>query len=178
MAEFVGKRLQCLCGYATPSNRFYDFNVTAAAEWSWNAHGRSERDFALAWATRQGLADPEKAADWAVTLGPVGWDVYGAHPLLDWIYHGVDDLPKAGTRPHLGTGHFLYFPTMKHFDADLAACDRAMSLANAIQSPAIIEETHVIRGLVGMLKGLYLMADAVAAGKKMTAAGAVRRPTP
>jgi len=169
MAEFAGKRLQCLCGYATPSNRFYDFNVTAAAEWSWNAHGRSERDFALAWAIRQGLADPEKAADWAVTLGPVGWDVYGAHPLLDWIYHGVDDLPKAGARPHLGAGHFLYFPTMKHFDADLAACDRAMSLANAIQSPAITEETHVIRGLVGMLKGLYLMADAVAAGKKMTA---------
>ena len=170
MSEFAAKGLQCLCGYATPSSRFYDFNVTAAAEWSWNAHGRSEREFALAWATRQKLAEPEKAADWAVILGPVGWDVYGAHPLLHWIYHGTGELLRSGKRPRLGAGHFVYFPTKEHFDADLAACDRAMSLADAIGSPAITEETHVIRGLVGMLKGLYLMADATAAGTKMTAA--------
>jgi hypothetical protein len=170
MSEFVDKRLQCLCGYATPSNRFYDFNVTAAAEWSWNAHGRSERDFALAWATRQGLADPEKAADWAVALGPVGWDVYGGRPLLDWIYHGVAEILKTGKRPQLGSGNFLYFPTKEHFDADLATCDRAMGLAKGLRSPALIAETHVIRGLVGTLQGLYLMAEATTAGKKMTAA--------
>ena len=170
MSEFVDKRLQCLCGYATPSNRFYEFNVTAAAEWSWNAHGRSERDFALAWATRQGLADPEKAADWAVILGPVGWDVYGGRPLLDWIYHGVTEILQAGKPPQLGAGHFVYFPSKEHFDADLTACDRAVSLATGLRSPAMIEETHVIRGLVGTLKGLYLMAEATAAGKKMTAA--------
>lgn len=64
----------------------------------------------------------------------------------------------------------MYFPTKEHFDVDLAACDRAMSLARAIQSPPITEETHVIRGLVGMLKGLYLLAEASAAGKNMTAA--------
>ncbi len=169
MSEFVGKRLQCLCGYATPSNRFFEFNVTAAAEWSWNACGRSERDFALAWATRQGLADPETAADWAVTLGPVGWDVYGGHPLLGWIYGGAADILKPAARPQLGAGRFVYFPTPQHFDADLATCDRAMSMAKGLQSPAAVEETHVIHGLVGMLKGLYLVADATAAGKKMTA---------
>ena len=52
MSEFAAKHLQCLCGYAWPSNRFYEFNVTAAAEWSWNVGGRSEREFSLAWATR------------------------------------------------------------------------------------------------------------------------------
>jgi len=73
----------------SPDNRFYDFNVTAAAEWSWNAQGscfaakrkRSEREFALAWATRRRLSDPEKAADWATMRaigGKVGWDVYGS----------------------------------------------------------------------------------------------------
>ena len=46
MTEFVDKNLKCLVGYATPNNRLYDFNVTAAAEWSWNAHGRDERAFA------------------------------------------------------------------------------------------------------------------------------------
>jgi hypothetical protein len=44
-----------------------------------------------------------------------------------------------------------------------------MNLANAIGSPAITEETHVIRGLVGILKGLYLLAEATAADTKMTA---------
>jgi len=46
MNEFVDKKLKCLQGYAVYSNRLYDFNVTAAAEWSWNAKGRDEREFA------------------------------------------------------------------------------------------------------------------------------------
>lgn len=169
MTEFAGKRLQCLCGYATPSNRFYDFNVTAAAEWSWNSTGRSEREFALAWATRQGLAEPEKAADWAVTLGPVGWDLYGSRVPYLWVYPGVvGNLLRAGKAPQLGKGIFTYFPTKEHFDSDLAECDRAMALAQAVQSPALIEETRTLRGLVVMLKGIYTMAEAMAPGKKMT----------
>lgn len=89
MSEFVDKRLRCLCAYTAPTNRFYEFNVTAAAEWSWNAHGRNEREYSLAWAARQGLSDPEKAADWAATLGPVGWDVYGAGVPMVWFYGGA-----------------------------------------------------------------------------------------
>ena len=166
MSEFAAKRLQCLCGYATPSNRFYEFNVTAAAEWSWNASGRSEREFSLAWATRQGLADPEKAADWAVTLGPVGWDVYGGRVPFIWVYSGVAGMLQQG-KPRLGSGIFVYFPTKEHFDHDLAVCERAMHLAQDVQAPALVEETRVIRGMVRMLKGLYLMAAATAAGKKM-----------
>jgi len=168
MSEFAAKRLQCLCGYATPSNRFYEFNVTAAAEWSWNASGRSEREFSLAWAARQGLADPEKAADWAVTLGPVGWDVYGGRVPFIWVYSGVAGMLRQGKPPRLGAGIFTYFPTKEHFDHDLAACERAMGLAQGLQAPALIEETRVIRGLVQMLKGLYLMAEAVAPGKKIS----------
>ncbi len=59
MTEFVNKGLKCTCGYVPSDNRFCDFNVTAVAEWSWNAHGRTEWEFAAAWATRRGLADPE-----------------------------------------------------------------------------------------------------------------------
>jgi hypothetical protein len=166
MTEFVQKRLQCLCGYATPSNRFYEFNVTAAAEWAWNANGRNEREFSLAWATRQGLSDPQKAADWAVLLGPVGWDVYGSRVPYAWVYGGVAHLLKS--KPRLGTGVFTYFPTKEHFDEDLATCEQAMQLAKELQAPALIEETRTIGGLVQMIKGFYLMAEATAAGKKMT----------
>ncbi len=167
MSEFVDKRLRCLCAYTAPSNHFYAFNVTAAAEWSWNAHGRSEREFSLAWATRQRLSDPEKAADWAVTLGPVGWDVYGGVVPMIWIYGNAGAAIQPGKRPALGKGIFTYFPTPVHFDEDLAACDRAMHLAQQVQAPTLVEETRTIRGLVEMLKGVYVIADAAAAGKQM-----------
>ncbi len=168
MTEFVDRRLRRFLGYATPSDRFYEFNVAAAAEWSWNAYGRSEREFAAAWAAHQGLADPEKFADWTVTLGPVGWDVYGGRVPYFWVTRGVWRMFEQGKPPRLGSGVFTYFPTLKYFDADLAACDRAMSLAKEL-SPApaaMIEETRVIRGLVEMLKGLYLIADVTTAGDK------------
>jgi hypothetical protein len=174
MTEFVSKKLKCLCGYATPSNRFYDFNVTAAAEWSWNARGRSERDFAVAWATREGLADPEMAADWAVMLGPVGWDVYGSSVPYRWVYGNITGTLKAGKPPKLGAGIYTYFPTKESLDRDIAVCDKAMGLAQQLKAPALIEETRVVRGFVAMLKGIYLMSEALAAGQKMTQADKVR----
>ncbi len=168
MTEFVSKKLRCLCGYATPSNRFYDFNVTAAAEWSWNAGGRDEREFSAAWAVREGLSDPEKAADWAVMLGPVGWDVYGSRVPYSWVYGNIGGLLKAGRSPQLGSGIFTYFPTREHFDGNLAVCDRAMALARELKAPALVAETRVIRGVVRMLKGLYLLAGDTVKGDKMS----------
>jgi hypothetical protein len=168
MSEFVSKRLQCLCGYVLPTNRVYDFNVNAAAEWSWNANGRSERDFALAWAMRQDVSDPEKAADWAVALGEVGWDVYGAGVPFEWALDRTGVTFKQGQPPRLGDGIFKYFPTREHFDRNLAVCNRAMRWAEELHAPAMIEETRVIRGLTQMLKGLYVIADLASVKQKLT----------
>ncbi len=167
MAEFADKGLQCLCGYATPDNRLYEFNVAAAAEWSWNARGRSEREFALAWATRKRLADPEKAADWAVTLGPVGWDVYGSGIPYPRFFGRAAALVRERKPPQLGQGLFRYFPTVEHIEQDLALCDRAMKLAQDLKDPAILAETEVIRGYVGMVKAIHAVASAVAGKEKL-----------
>ena len=128
MSEFVDKKLVCLCGYATPDNRYYDFNVTAAAEWSWNAHGRDEREFAAAWATRRGLSDPDKAAEWAVMLGPVGWDVYGSRVPFSQFFGQAARLIKGRHKPAwVGEkGMFRHFPDVAAMDADLATCDKAL----------------------------------------------------
>jgi len=165
MTEFVDKGLRCLCGYATPDNRFYDFNVTAAGEWSWNAHGRSEEQFARAWATRRGAADPEKAARWAIVLGPVGWDVYGSGIPYPQFFGRAAGLVGGRRQPALGKDLFRYFPTVEHVDQDLAACDEALRLAEELRDPAITTETHVVRGYVRMVKAIYRIASAVA-GKK------------
>ena len=170
MTEFVDKGLMCLCGYATPDNRFYDFNVTAAAEWSWNAHGRTPHDFALAWATRRRLSDPEKAADWAVTLGPVGWDVYGSRIPYSAFFGGAARLVRSRATPTLGDGMFRYFPTVEHIDADLSVCNRAMTLAQELKQPDLIAETAVLRGYVRTVRAIYAIADAVAGKQKPDAA--------
>ena len=56
------------------------FNGEAAAERGWNVNGRTPREFALFWAVRQGLKDPDKFAEWCVTLGEASWEVCGS----DW----------------------------------------------------------------------------------------------
>lgn len=159
LTEFVDKGLQCLCGYATPDNRLYDLNVTAAAEWSWNARGRDEHEFAAAWATRRGYADVDKVADWAVMLGPVGWDVYGSRVPYGAFFGEAANMVKARQQPVLGRGMFRYFPTAAHLQHDLAVCDRALALAEELQAPLLMAETRVIRGYVIMLQRLYAIAS-------------------
>ena len=170
LTEFADKGLTCLCGYATPDNRFYDFNVTAAAEWSWNAHGRTPHEFALAWATRRRIADPEKAAEWATTLGPVGWDVYGSRIPYTAFFGGAERLVRSRRKPALGGGMFRYFPTVEHIDEDLAACNRAMRLAQGLKEPDLIAETAAVRGYVRMVKATHDIAAAVAGKKELDAA--------
>ncbi|MGQ9732560.1 MAG: glycoside hydrolase family 20 zincin-like fold domain-containing protein [Candidatus Zipacnadales bacterium] len=162
MTEFVQDRLQCLCGYATPHNRLYDFNVQAAAEWSWNSAGRDEWEFAAAWATREGLRNPEQVADWAVMLGPVGWDVYGSRIPYSAFFGTAAKLVADRKLPTLGEGMFRYFPTVEHFDDDLATCNRALVLARELQAPTLIAETETIGGYVRMLKAIYEIAVMVA----------------
>ncbi len=168
MTEFVDKGLACLCGYATPDNRFYDFNVTAAAEWSWNAHGRDEREFALAYFTQKGVKDPAQAADWAVLLGPVGWDVYGARVPYHWFFGSAAQSLKQGSLPPLGKGPFTYLPDEQHLAADLAACSQAMALATAVGDGALIAETAVIEGYLKMLRAMHELGVAIGRKKTLT----------
>jgi len=169
MNEFVDKKLKCLGGYAVYSNRLYDFNITAAAEWSWNAKGRDEREFATAYATRRGISDPNAFAEWAVLLGPVGWDFYG--PAMYAFNHmtKLADMVAARANPGLGKkGMFEYFPTIEHFDKDLAACDEAMKIAERLGEPGMIAETRVIGGYVSMMKEIAFIATQVSSLAKPT----------
>ena len=167
MTEFVDKGLSCLCGYATPDNRYFDFNVTAAAEWSWNAHGRSEREFALAWATRQRLADPEKAADWAMLIGRLGWDVYGSKiPQQQFSLLAGRMIQQRQPPAWLGSnGMFRHFRSVAEIDADLADCRQALHLAERLGRPAMVHETKVIGGYIRMVKAIRQIATVVS-GKK------------
>ena len=168
MTEFVEKKLKCLCGYATPDNRLYEFNVLAAAEWSWNARGRDEREFAAAWATRRGIKDPDAVAEWAVTLGPVGWNVYGSRVPFYSFFGRATAMVARRHKPKLGDGMFRYFPTVDRMDEDLAACKKAMGIARRLDEPLLIAETRVIQGYLEMIQAIYRIAGQAAASKSPT----------
>ena len=168
MQEFVEKRLKCLCGYATPDNRLYEFNVLAAAEWSWNSAGRDEREFSAAWATRRGIQDSDAAAEWAVTLGPVGWDVYGSRVPFSNFFGGATAMVAGRRKPKLGNGMFRYFPSVEHMDEDLAACTKAMAIAQRLNEPLLIAETQVIQGYLRMVQAIYSIAECVSTAKSPT----------
>jgi hypothetical protein len=164
MTEFVDDGLECLCGYATPDNRFYDFNINAAAEWSWNCTGRDEREFALAYFTKRGVPDPSAAADWAVMLGPVGWDVYGARVPYNWFFGAAARGVAKGNLPALGAGPFVYMPDDEHLAEDLRVCAAAMALAEGLGEANLIAETQTIEGYVKMLKSIHELGELI--GKK------------
>jgi len=165
MMEFVDKKLTCVVGYVVPDNRLFDFNMTAAAEWSWNAHGRSERQFALAWATRRGFSQPEKVADWVMMLGPVAWDLYGARFVERHLFRPatIGIMISSRTKPVFGKGLFTAFPDEARMRANRQVCVDALRLANQAGSPAMLAETRVILGYYDMLIEIYGISDMLSA---------------
>ena len=183
MNEFAQKGMTSLLGFPTPRIPLATFNVEAAAEWSWNAQGRSTREFAVSWAVRQGMEDPQRFAEWSETLGPVAWDVYGS----DWPLHGqrkalksVTEHLKAGTLPGLGqlTGAFRSpfgdIKTIGQLDEDLVRAEKAVSLATGLKDEAALQESLVIQGYINSLKALWelkhlITPDGVAANDRAAA---------
>jgi len=165
MNEFVDKGLSGLIGYATPRVYYSVFNVEAAAEWSWNAKGRTPHEFALSWAVREGLKDPEKFAQWADMIGPVEWDVYGSH----WpsgeqrtTPGPVAELLRNGELPELGyvlweayRKPFGDIRSEKQLDDDVAAAGRGVELAKQMAIPEFVHESLVAQGYINSLKALW-----------------------
>jgi len=175
MNEFVSKHLTGLLGYPIPRVYYYAFNVEAAAEWTWNATGRSPHDFALSWAVREGLSDPDLFAQWSDTLGPVAWDVYGSDWPVDelrgFLGKTADQLVQ-GTLPPLGyVGGGNRWPrpwgdikTEQQLNDDVAAAAQAVTLANQMGIQQFIQESLAVQGYINSLKGLYELKQIVAPG--------------
>lgn len=166
MNEFVDKGLASVIGYAIPGQIFHRFNIEAAAEWSWNAKGRSAHEFALAWAVREGMEDPEKFAEWSDTIGPVEWDIYGCEwPLWQRRRNqpNVVTALRAGTLPNVGEGVFAEFTSPEQFERDLALAGRALALARELGDPAWVAESRVAEGLAKQMKALWDLKGLISA---------------
>ncbi len=161
MGEFVFKGVSFLSAYAPPDLYLHEFNVLAAAEWSWNARGRGEWEFARAWAVRKGFDDPKMVADWAVIHGDMSWNVYGSGVPFEFIegFGTAREMIENRVRPVLGEDMFRSFPSLAHFERAAAQNDSALVLARAIGDSAIVEETVIARGCLYMARECYHIAE-------------------
>ena len=140
----------------------YGFNINALAEWAWNKNGRTEKEFATAWATRAGYADPEAVSEWSEIMGPVEFDVYDSEFPVCYSWGQATQMIDERTRPVLGEGMFRYYTSRKDFDAKIEACNKALNIAKKFDNPYPANETTVVRSYVKLAQALYLIADQVA----------------
>jgi len=172
MNEFVDKQMSGLIGYATPRLYYYYFLVEAAAEWTWNAKGRSPREFAASYAVRQGFEDPEKYADWVELISPVAWNVYGS----DWPHGELrENTPprvavrlRNGELGDLGTDLWGVYrspwadiKTVAQLNANVAKADRALEIARELGMPACELESLIVQGYIRSLKALWELRQIV-----------------
>ncbi len=140
----------------------YDFNISALAEWSWNKNGRTEEEFAAAWATRAGYADPVAVSKWSEIMGPIEFDVYDSEIPVCYSWGLAIKMVNERTRPVLGEGMFRYYKSRKDFDVKIESCNSALEIAKKFKNPYLANETAVVLSYVRLAKIIYLIADQVA----------------
>ncbi|NLY00092.1 MAG: hypothetical protein GXY83_28670 [Rhodopirellula sp.] len=140
----------------------YSFPLSALAEWSWNANGRTPRQFAEAWATRAGYDRSDRFADWVEAMtslkktlakprapgtglpntrgfknpfATITETIRDRKPI--WLY-GADELAKA-----------------------TACCREALALAGPLNKPEPVAETRYFGTLLVMYQKLNLLSDAI-----------------
>lgn len=182
--DFVDSGCSGLLGYACMGLKNSRFLVEGAAEWGWNAKGRNPHEFALSWAVRNGLKDPEAFAAWNDLHAKVAWDVYGSDfPYSEKRGHPgpTAKLLRSGKMPPLGftqgafRGHWGEIKTIEQFDLDIANEGKALEMAKAMGIPEFYYETVIVNDYIRAMRAAYdlskIVKNAKVARGKEQAAG-------
>lgn len=144
-----------MLAWGTMAREVCGFAIHALAEYSWNGNGRSVRDFAVAWATREGWSDPDAVGAWAECLGEIEFDVYDGDFPMGWSWGHAADLVEQRLAPRFGQGLFRHFPDESAFDRAAVSCDRALGFVESLDPPVLALATAVVRSYVEALRCLW-----------------------
>ena len=162
--QLVERRYSGAAGMMAWSNHartICGFNIGALAEWGWNVDGRTEREFAHAWATINAMEARETFAQWAEWMGPIEFDVYESEYPTAYSWGAFIAQIKEKRRPVLGEGAFRYYRTPASFDEKLAVCRKALALAKELKTPDIAHETRVVASYIKLAKSIYQISEHV-----------------
>ena len=165
VGQLVGRRYSGAYGmmaWGTQGEAICGFNIHALAEWSWNLKGRSEREFAVAWAARAGYRDPDAVGAWAELMGPVEFDVYDSDFPICYSWGKAIVMVRERQRPCLGEGMFRYYASPEDFERKKEACQQALEIAVGFERPDLAHETRVVRSYVELARCLFRVAEKVA----------------
>lgn len=148
----------------------FGYSLAALAEWSWNVNGRTPGELALAWATRQGYAYPEKVAAWLKLMDPLETQLVRAalSPGSGRWQEAVARL-RAKQAPDNRGGMFAELSGTNGVEAKLAVCREALAIADALDAPEFGLETRYVTALLRALRALHALA--IQAAQPETTAG-------
>ena len=150
-----------MIAWGTLARETNGFNIAALAEWTWNGDGRDTREFAAAWAVREGMANPEAFADWAELMGPIEFDVFDSDFPICYSQDLALDMIRQRQRPYLGEGIFRYYPTPDAFAEKRALCRRALALAGDLPADCA-HETTVVDSYIDLAHNIWQIAECMA----------------
>ena len=150
------------------NQRVHSYNFSGLAEWSWNVKGRTPREFAVAWATREGYADPAKVADWVELMEPVeSAIIYKYRPRWHFTYDAAKSFRE---------GKACTFLDDRIITDGLVACRHALGVAEVLDKPDLAAETRHVMAVLWAHERLNALSAAVAGrgdeggGKRLRAA--------
>ncbi|MBI3944783.1 MAG: hypothetical protein HY321_02615 [Armatimonadetes bacterium] len=133
IARALDRKYYALCQF-TPGCGYY-FNddmreiglqVSVIAEYTWNTHGRDLGEFLGAWATRNGVSDPQRFSEFARTIPSAGG---AGAPISTFVEGGswLPRIPKAITSGERGVVPPDFRPERN--EAMIRACEQALEIA-------------------------------------------------
>ena len=148
-----------MMAWATQGKEICGYNIHALAEWSWNLNGRTEKEFAVAWATSEGFTDPEAVGEWAELIGPVEFDVYDSDFPVCYSWGKAIQMVQEKRRPYLGEGMFRYYTSVEDFDRKKVVGEEALQIAESFENPDLAHETRVVLSYVELARCIYWVAE-------------------
>jgi len=163
MGEFVAKKLSSVSVYSVPNKNYYEFNIMATAEWSWNARGRTPAEFARAYATVRQLSQTNLFAQWALKAGDAGWTL--AESGFGW---------RTTYDPPLGFLGKIKVTDFRWGHAENSAIDKsaqslsnaqeALRLAQAINDRSLLDESEATLASLEAMGFLTELSEMVTSG--------------
>ncbi len=157
MEEFIEKGLRNVTGYATPSNIFWQINLIAFAEYSWNLKGRSIEEFGEALANYYHINDTWKFIEWLKIISKLSWSLAASKFPYYLVWHREEIL---GNKLKYGEGILKEVTSEEKIQENILMAKKAVEMAQDL-GDVFLSESKIILFSYIFLKDIIEYTDVV-----------------